>query len=116
MVRKRSIKSPSVRNNPLPFWNWVKKVNSHLQFAMNSVENGCSSNFLGLSKEKSVTFLVQSSKRNEPGDLSVTLGCHPLEQGRCITYLGEGGGGGIWIRIFPGINNVTGFVCILPEN
>ena len=66
----------------------VDEVNSSLQLALNSVENWYSSNLLSLSKEKSVTLLVRGNKRNEPGDLNVTLGGHPLKQERCMKYLG----------------------------
>ena len=66
----------------------VHEVNSSLQLALNSVENWYSSNLLSLSKEKFVTLLVRGNKRNEPGDLNVTRGGHPLKQERCMKYLG----------------------------
>ena len=66
----------------------VDEVNSSLQLALNSVKNWYSSNLLSLSKEKSATLLVRGNKRNEPGDLNVTLGGHPLKQERSMKYLG----------------------------
>ena len=66
----------------------VDEVNSSLQFALNSVENWYSSNLFSLSKEKSVTLLVRGNKINEPGDLNVNIGGHPLKQERSMKYLG----------------------------
>ena len=63
-------------------------MNSSLQLALNSVENWYSSNLLSLSKEKYVTLLVRGNKKNEPGDLNVTLGGHLLKQERSMKYLG----------------------------
>ena len=75
--------------NPLLFWNWCwwSEFQSS-QLALNSVENWYPSNLLSLSKEMSVTLLVRGNKRNEPGDLNVTLGGHPLKQERHMKYLG----------------------------
>ena len=89
----------------------VDEVNFSLQLALNSVENWYSSHLLSLSREKSATLLVRGNKRNEPGDLNVTLAGHPLKQERSMKYLGSY----LDQNLF-GMNNVTSFVCTLQKN